>query len=89
MVYQANITLNINTDRTLLISIRKPSKSKNILKAIRPLFLDYFTNKYNKILLVGFDNFVVGSQRYYFSPEEINDKLKYLIKNNTIINDGQ
>jgi len=38
-------------------------------------------NKYNKICLVGFDNFQIGKQSYYYSPELYNSKLKYLLGN--------
>ena len=46
------------------------------------------TNSYNKILLVGFDNFKRGDQMYYFKPSEFNGKIKYLIPNDTVKSDG-
>lgn len=39
-------------------------------------------NEYNKILLVGFDNFKKGEQTYYFDINNINPKLKGLLGNN-------
>jgi hypothetical protein len=38
--------------------------------------------------LVGFDNFKKGDQTYYYKPSDYNNKLHYLIKNNTIKSDG-
>ncbi len=54
------------------------------------LALNYIinTNIYNNILLVGFDNFKKGDQTYYYKPSDYNNKLHYLIKNNTIKSDG-
>ena len=43
------------------------------------------TKKYNKIALVGFDNFKKGEQTYYYKPQYYNKKLKiYLGTNYTI-----
>ena len=39
------------------------------------------TNKYNKISLIGFDNFEQGKQRYFFSVKDYNPSLYYLIGN--------
>ena len=39
-------------------------------------------NKYNKIGLVGFDNFEEGKQRYYFDVQFYQPSLRYLIKPN-------
>ena len=36
-------------------------------------------NKYDKICVVGFDNFKQGEQWYYYKPELYNPKLKYLL----------
>ena len=44
--------------------------------------------KYKKILLVGFDNFEKGEKMYYYSPNEMNSKMHYLIQNDTIKLDG-
>ena len=38
-------------------------------------------NKYDKICLVGFDNFQKGSPWYYYKPDLYNPKLKYLLGN--------
>lgn len=38
-------------------------------------------NKYDKICLVGFDNFQKGSPWYYYNPDLYNPKLKYLLGN--------
>ena len=38
-------------------------------------------NKYNKICLVGFDNFKKGESWYYYNPELYNPKLRYLLGN--------
>ncbi len=38
-------------------------------------------NKYNKICLVGFDNFQKGSSCYYYNPDLYNSKIKYLLGN--------
>lgn len=46
------------------------------------------TSLYNKILLVGFDNFKKGDQTYYYKPQEYNKKLHYLFNNNTYKSDG-
>ena len=46
------------------------------------------TNQYNKIALVGFDNFKKGEQKYYFKPKDYNKKIKYLIDQNTITKEG-
>lgn len=47
------------------------------------------TKKYNKILLVGFDNYKKGKQTYYYKPDEYNSKIKYLLQNNIISKDGK
>ena len=46
------------------------------------------TKKYNKIGLVGFDNFKKGEQTYYYKPEDYNDKIKYILNNRTILSNG-
>jgi len=47
------------------------------------------TGEYDNILLVGFDNYKIGKQTYYYSIENINTKLKYVIGDNKAIkNDG-
>ena len=46
------------------------------------------TNNYNKIALMGFDNFKKGEQIYYYKPNEYNDKIKYLINQNIITQNG-
>uniref|UniRef100_A0AB39JFT7 Uncharacterized protein n=1 Tax=Florenciella sp. virus SA2 TaxID=3240092 RepID=A0AB39JFT7_9VIRU len=46
------------------------------------------TGKYDNILLVGFDNFKIGEQTYYFPIENINTNLKYLIGKNIITKEG-
>ena len=38
-------------------------------------------NKYDKICLVGFDNFQKGSPWYYYNPDLYNPKLTYLLGN--------
>ena len=47
------------------------------------------TNLYNKITLVGYDNYKLGEQTYYYKPEEYNNSIKYLLKNNTIKQNGE
>lgn len=48
------------------------------------------TNEYDNILLVGFDNYKIGEQTYYFPIENINTKLKNIIGDNKDIkNDGK
>lgn len=37
------------------------------------------TNLYNKITLVGFDNWKIGEQEYYYNTEEYNKDILYLI----------
>jgi len=37
------------------------------------------TGEYDNILLVGFDNYKIGEQTYYYPIENINENLKYLI----------
>lgn len=44
-------------------------------------------NKYDKICLVGFDNFKKGLPWYYYNPDLYNPKLRYLLGNN-ITNEG-
>lgn len=39
-------------------------------------------NKYNKIGLIGIDNFQVGKKRYYFGVQSYQPSLRYLIKPN-------
>lgn len=46
------------------------------------------TQEYNKILLVGFDNYKIGEQTYYYPIDNINSKIKYLIDKNIITKDG-
>jgi hypothetical protein len=48
------------------------------------------TNEYDNILLVGFDNYKIGEQTYYYPIELINSKLKYIVGDNKAIkNDGK
>ena len=51
----------------------KPSSGVMMLKYI----LD--TNLYDKITLVGFDNWEIGKEEYYYKPEDYSNKLKYLL----------
>jgi hypothetical protein len=37
------------------------------------------TGEYDNILLVGFDNYKIGEQTYYYPIENINENMKYLI----------
>tara|TARA_B100001564_G_scaffold264608_1_gene226170 strand:+ start:1885 stop:2538 length:654 start_codon:yes stop_codon:yes gene_type:complete len=69
----------------------------NLYNTIRDYFLNNFDldpatgtmaiqyilnlNKYDKICLVGFDNFQKGSPWYYYNPDLYNPKLKYLLGN--------
>lgn len=46
------------------------------------------TCEYDNILLVGFDNYKIGEQTYYYSIEDINTKLKYIIGQNIITKEG-
>lgn len=46
------------------------------------------TGEYDNILLVGFDNYKIGEQTYYYPIENINTKIKYLIGLNTITKEG-
>ena len=46
------------------------------------------TKKYNKIALVGFDNFKKGDNVYYYETKDYNKKIKYLIDLNIITKDG-
>jgi hypothetical protein len=46
------------------------------------------TGEYDNILLVGFDNYKIGEQTYYYSIEDINTKLKYIIGHNIITKEG-
>ena len=65
-------------------------KNVNLNPSTGTLALIYIvnTNIYNKILLVGFDNFKKGEQTYYFTTDNYNDKIKYLFKQNIIKPDG-
>ena len=48
------------------------------------------TGEYDNILLVGFDNYKIGEQTYYYPIENINTKIKYIIGDNKDIkNDGK
>ena len=47
------------------------------------------TNKYNKITLVGYDNYEKNTQMYYSTNSELNDKIKYLIDKEVITKDGK
>ena len=46
------------------------------------------TNQYNKIALVGFDNFKKGAQKYYYQPKHYNNFDLYLINQNVITKEG-
>lgn len=46
-------------------------------------------NKYDKIMLVGFDNFRKGEPMYYYNITKLNNKMKYLIGQNVITKDGE
>ncbi len=46
------------------------------------------TDEYDNILLVGFDNYKIGEQTYYYPIENINKKLKYIIDKNIITKEG-
>ena len=46
------------------------------------------TGEYDNILLVGFDNYKIGEQTYYYPIENINNKLKMYIKDNIITKEG-
>ena len=46
------------------------------------------TNLYNKIALVGFDNFKKGDQKYYYQPKHYNNKIFYLINQNVVTKKG-
>lgn len=47
------------------------------------------TEEYDSILLVGFDNFKKGDQTYYYSTNDFNPKIKYLIQQNVITKEGK
>ena len=55
------------------------------------LALQYLINTklYNKITLVGYDNYKLGEQTYYYKPEEYNNSIKYLFENNIIKQNGE
>jgi hypothetical protein len=44
--------------------------------------------QYDKILLVGFDNFKKGEQMYYFKPQDYNNNMKYLLDDKVLKKDG-
>ena len=46
------------------------------------------TGEYDNILLVGFDNYKIGEQTYYYPIDNINTKLKYLMGQNIITKEG-
>ena len=46
------------------------------------------TGEYDNILLVGFDNYKIGEQTYYYPIDNINTKLKYLVGQNIITKEG-
>tara|TARA_Y100001970_G_scaffold291956_1_gene431242 strand:+ start:786 stop:1400 length:615 start_codon:yes stop_codon:yes gene_type:complete len=46
------------------------------------------TDEYDNILLVGFDNYKIGEQIYYYPIDNINTKIQYLINQNTITKEG-
>lgn len=46
------------------------------------------TGEYDNILLVGFDNYKIGEQTYYYPIDNINTKLKYLTGLNIITKEG-
>jgi hypothetical protein len=46
------------------------------------------TGEYDKILLVGFDNYKIGEQVYYYPINDINKSLNYLIGKNIITKEG-
>jgi hypothetical protein len=46
------------------------------------------TREYDNILLVGFDNYKIGEQTYYYPIDNINTKLNYLMRQNIITKEG-
>jgi hypothetical protein len=46
------------------------------------------TGEYDNIILVGFDNYKIGEQTYYYPIKNINEKLKYLMGLNIITKEG-
>ena len=68
------------------------NKGFNFNPSSGTLALQYIlsTKLYNKICVVGFDNFKQNSTCYYYNFEkEANSKLKYLINENIISKDGK
>lgn len=47
------------------------------------------SKQYNKIALIGFDNFKMGEQTYYFKPNDYNDKMKIYTRDGNITSDGR
>ena len=73
-----------------IIEYRKYFKDNfNLNSSTGILALKYIldSNLYNKILLVGFDNYKKGDPVYYYSPKFYNNKIKYLL-GNTFTQDG-
>jgi len=86
--YIKNKNLIKKSIRTRYESIFKNTYNLNPSTGILALQYLIDTYEYNKILLVGFDNFKKGEQIYYFDINKINPDLNYLIKNNTITKKG-
>jgi len=102
-VYNTNTINSVSPYKDFLKnkSIIKESIRENLI----PYFKNYFDldpnsgtlalhyilkkNIYNKILLVGFDNYEISKQTYYYKPSEYNDSIKYLLENNIITNKGE
>ena len=56
-------------------------KKYNLDPSSGTMSLQYILNKkqYNKISLVGFDNFEIGQQAYYVKPHEYSDEAKRIV----------
>jgi hypothetical protein len=75
-------------------NIREPQKKFFKQKGFDPstgtLGFKYIldSKKYNKIALVGFDNFKKGDPVYYYPTKDYNDKIKYIVNRNDITKEG-
>lgn len=70
------------TEKSIRSEMLEQFKKYDLDPASGTMSLQYILNKkqYNKITLVGFDNFEIGQQAYYFKPHEYSDEAKRIVR---------
>ena len=84
------INLDILKENIHLTSIKYFKEKYNLNPSGGTMAIKYIldTKLYNKICLVGYDNFQIGKPVYYFKPNEYNSALKHLFINDTFTKEG-